>query len=236
VRPDVALKFKRAELILLVIGLKCLLVWGGLRVYSAVASRAAVQTFEANEKRHAVAQADSSSATDVRLWSRERISAYQESVKSFRAAPIAVLRIQKIGLVAPVFNGTGGLILNRGVGRVYGTAKIGEAGNLAIAGHRDGFFRRLSQLSPGDAIELERLGSVDRYVVANIRVVRPKDVSVLKPSNSSMLTLITCFPFYFLGHAPERYIVTAIMDDSHDSLLAEKNRSSGLSGPASQRQ
>lgn len=230
------MKFKRAELILLMIGLKCLLVWGGLRVYSATASRAAVQTFEANEKRQAVAQANSSSAADVRLWSRERVSAYKESIKTFRVAPIAVLRIQKIGLVAPVFNGTDGLRLNRGVGRVYGTARIGEVGNLAIAGHRDGFFRGLSQLSPGDVIELERLGSVDRYVVANARVVTPRDVSVLKPSNSSMLTLITCFPFYVLGHAPERYIVTAIMDDSHNPLFANKNLSGAFVGSASQKQ
>jgi len=210
-------KLKRLELIFLVIGLKCLLLWGGLRVYSLASSRVAVEQFEAHEEDEPTALTYPSSAVDVRLWSSGRIVAYQRSLGELTVAPIAVLRIQKIGLAVPVFNGTDDVILNRGVGRVPGTAKIGEPGNLAIAGHRDGFFRRLGELSSGDVIDVERMGSVDRYAVTATRVVTPEDVSVLKPGRSPTLTLITCFPFHFVGHAPRRYVVTAVFDASQGS-------------------
>jgi sortase A len=218
---DAASKLKRTELILLVIGIKCVLAWGGLRLYSVTTSRAAVRTFEAGERTGAVVHTNSPSTVDVRAWSSERIAAYQRSLGELAVAPIAVLRIQKLGLVVPVFNGTDDLILNRGVGRVLGTAQIGQPGNMAIAGHRDGFFRKLGEVSDGDVIEVERLGSVDRYVVTATRVVTPEDISVLKPSASPVLTLITCFPFYFIGHAPRRYIVTAVFDPHEDAVVAQ---------------
>lgn len=233
--PDTAFKLKRAEPILVTIGITCLVAWGVLRIYSVATSRAAVQSFEANQTGEAAAQVRSSSAVDVRLWSSERIAAYQRSLTELTITPIAVLRIQKIDLVVPIFNGTNDLVLNRGVGRVPGTAKIGEPGNLAIAGHRDGFFRELGQLSPGDVIEVERKGGVDHYTVGLTRVVTPEDISVLKASASPTLTLITCFPFHFVGHAPERYIVSAVLTASHDPLLSE-NKTHDFPGPTSQKQ
>lgn len=210
-----SLKLKRAEWILFALGIGCLLTWGGMRIYSVAASKAAVQNFETIEEGTAFAQANLS-PFDVRLWSTERIAAYQKSLTELTAAPIAVLRIPRISLVVPVFNGTGDLILDRGVGRVPGTAAVGQAGNLAIAGHRDGFFRGLSEVSIGDVVEVERPGSIDSYAVTATRVVAPEDISVLRPSASPTLTLITCFPFYFIGHAPQRYIVTAVLDAHHN--------------------
>lgn len=233
---DAACKLKRAEPVLLAIGIMCLLAWGGLRIYSLEASSAAVRSFEVNQTGGAATQADSSTTVDVRLWSNERIAAYRKSLGELTIAPIAVLRIRKIGLAVPVFNGTDEVILNRGVGRVPGTAKIGELGNLAIAGHRDGFFRELGQLSPGDVIEVAGRGRVDRYTVTATRVVMPEDTSVLKKSASPTLTLITCFPFHFIGHAPQRYIVSAVHDALHDPLLAEKKEPRDFSGTTSQKQ
>jgi sortase A len=149
------------------------------------------------------------SPVDFRLWSAKRISAYEDSLTKKTDAPLAVLRIPNISLEVPVFNDTDDLTLNRGVGRILGTAQVGEPGNLGIAGHRDGFFRGLQSISPGDVVELLRPRQTDTYTVSEIRIVTPEDVSVLNATAVPTLTLVTCFPFYFIGHAPRRYIVTA---------------------------
>ena len=121
----------------------------------------------------------------------------------------------------PVFNDTDDLALNRGVGRILGTARVGESGNLGVAGHRDGFFRGLQSVSTGDVVELVRPGHTDEYAVSETRIVTPDDISVLHPTAVPTVTLVTCFPFYFVGHAPKRYIVTAPLA-SHSDLGADK--------------
>jgi sortase A len=95
---------------------------------------------------------------------------------------------------------------------------VGEVGNLGIAGHRDGFFRGLKDLAPGDLIELLRTDRADTYAVEKIQIVYPEDVSVLKPTRASSLTLVTCFPFNYVGSAPQRFIVHAsitVFDQTH---------------------
>jgi sortase A len=154
---------------------------------------------------------------DFRLWSAKRISAYEDSVTRKTDAPLGILRIPKIKLEVSVFNDTDDLTLNRGVGRILSTAQAGASGNLGIAGHRDGFFRGLQYLAPGDVVELVRPRHSDRYTVSQIRIVTPEDVSVLDPTAVPTLTLVTCFPFYFVGHAPKRYIVTALLESSHET-------------------
>ena len=109
----------------------------------------------------------------------------------------------------PVYDGTDDLTLNRGVGRIIGTARLGEAGNTGIAGHRDGFFRGLKDIAPGDRIDLVLTSQTSHYVVENIQITSPDDVSVLQPTPKASLTLVTCYPFYFVGSAPQRYIVSA---------------------------
>ena len=94
--------------------------------------------------------------------------------------------------------------LNRGVGRIIGTARLGKAGNIWIAGHRDGFFRGLKDIAPGDTMELMMLNRTDQYVVKNVQITSPEDVSVLQPTSFYSLTLVTCYPFYFVGSAPQR--------------------------------
>ena len=92
---------------------------------------------------------------------------------------------------------------------MIGTANPGENGNMAIAGHRDGFFRGLKDLGVGDTIEMATMGRTATYIIHRITIVDPDNVSVLKPGPHASLTLITCYPFYFVGSAPKRYIVQA---------------------------
>jgi LPXTG-site transpeptidase (sortase) family protein len=151
-------------------------------------------------------------AQDFRLWAPERIQAYQASLQERGCAPTAVLRIPSIGLEVAVLEGTDDLTLNRAVGRIAGTARPGEAGNVGIAGHRDGFFRVLKDLAPDSPLELETLdGRRLCYRVQEIRVVRPSAVEVLDPTPEPSVTLVTCYPFYFAGSAPERFIVRAVL-------------------------
>ncbi len=141
------------------------------------------------------------------LWSAGRIKSYEQSLGIEKETPIAVLDIDKIHLRVPVFDGTSDLVLNRGAGWIEGTARPGKDGNVAIAGHRDGFFRGLKDLAAGDRIELQTRTEIDSYFVDQISIVTPADVSVLRPQPTSTITLVTCYPFYYVGSAPKRYIV-----------------------------
>jgi len=159
---------------------------------------------------------NSSSRINFELWSIKRIAAYQDSLTKKTEMPLAILRIPKISLEAPVFNDTDDLTLNRGVGRILGTAQIGQPGNLGIAGHRDGFFRGLKDIELGDTIELQLPGGTDRYAVSQIQVVAPEDTYVLRQQSEPTLTLVTCYPFYYVGSAPKRYVVTAYIENSSE--------------------
>ncbi len=102
--------------------------------------------------------------------------------------------------------------LNRAVGRVSGTGRVDDAvGNIGIAGHRDGFFRRLKDIGLGDQIVLRTHRGTNTYAVDSIEVVTPDDVSVLENGEKPSVTLITCYPFYYIGDAPLRYIVRATL-------------------------
>jgi len=155
---------------------------------------------------------------DQTLWSEKRISQYEQSKLLVDSAPLAVLKISSLDIEVPVYNGTDELILDRGIGRIIGTAGIDEPGNLGLAGHRDGFFRGLKDIREGDEIELLTKRGASVYRVDSITVVDPSDVSVLAPTDDQSLTLVTCYPFYFVGDAPRRYIVRA----SVQSFLAMK--------------
>jgi sortase A len=120
-----------------------------------------------------------------------------------------VLRIPKIRLEVPVLPGTDDRTLDRAVGHITGTAQPGATGNMGIAGHRDGFFRGLSAITPGDVIEVDTIKGKDVYRVERTWVVEPEEVSVLEPTSTPTLTLVTCYPFYFIGSAPHRFIVRA---------------------------
>ena len=150
---------------------------------------------------------------DLSIWSEQRIKAYKRSLALKMDRPLAVLTIPRLHLVAPVFEGTDSLTLNRGLGRIHGTAMLGEEGNVGIAGHRDGFFRTLQSVALGDAIRGSHLQQpCDRYIVDQIHIVEPEDTGVLKSGQDAELTLVTCYPFHFIGDAPQRYIVHASLE------------------------
>ena len=110
-----------------------------------------------------------------------------------------------------VYDGTDDLTLNRSVGRIIGTANIGEDGNIGIAGHRDGFFRGLKDIEVGDSFDLITLENKMTYYVDNVEIVNPDRVDVLQPGSEPSVTLVTCYPFYFIGAAPQRFIVHATL-------------------------
>ena len=127
--------------------------------------------------------------------------------------PIAILKIPRLKLIAPIDEGTDSYTLHRGLGRIRGTADIGEEGNIGIAGHRDSFFRGLQHLIIGDRIEIVSPKKTSSYIVKRIEIVWPDDVRVLEPREVSGITLITCYPFYYVGRAPRRYVVEASAEE-----------------------
>jgi sortase A len=197
-----------AERLAWAFGVLCLTVWGVARIDGNMGARRELRRFGELRARGAAGVPDQS------LWSPGRVRAWKESLRSKAPAPLAVLRIPKIGLEVPVLEGTDDLTLNRGVGHIRGTAAPGAPGNLGIAGHRDGFFRGLKDVAPGDAIELQSLTGYETYVVQSLVIVEPEDVSVLGPTPSPSLTLVSCYPFYYVGSAPQRYIVRAARTSS----------------------
>ena len=154
---------------------------------------------------------------DFASWSANRVVAYEESLQRHFDPAIAMMRIRRLGLEAPIFEGVDDLTLDRGIGHIPGTALPGATGNVAVAGHRDGFFRVLKDITPGDQIEVLTATEKYTYAVDQVVIVLPNDVSVLESGSAKSLTLVTCYPFYFVGSAPKRYIVQALLLRS-DSL------------------
>jgi sortase A len=187
-------------------------------VSASVLSRVGVWAFRAHEEQSAQVTASNPAPSvvgvDFALWSAKRIEAYKESLATKFGTPLAILSIPKIGLEVPVFDGTDDLTLNRGAGRIAGTVGPGEPGNMGVAAHRDGFFRKLKDVHVGDTIQLAANRGNYRYTVENIEIVDPTNVSVLRSQPQSSITLVTCYPFYFVGSAPQRYIVHASLIDS----------------------
>lgn len=119
------------------------------------------------------------------------------------------VEIPRIGVSVMVVEGVKARDLKVAVGHIPGTALPGEAGNVGIAGHRDTFFRKLREVRPSDAITFTTLYGSYQYSVESTSVVQPDDVEVIRPTSEAMLTLVTCYPFYYVGPAPERFIVRA---------------------------
>jgi sortase A len=122
---------------------------------------------------------------------------------------IGRIEIPRIGLSAIIIEGTNTITLRRAVGHIPGTTLPGHPGNVGISGHRDTFFRPLRNIQRNDIITLATSLGKYRYRVVSTQVVGPHDVSVLDPSADEILTLVTCYPFYFVGPAPDRFIVKA---------------------------
>ena len=145
---------------------------------------------------------------DMSLWSSGRAVAYRNGEAGDRVA-IGILRIDRLSVEAPIYAGTSEEVLDRGVGWVDGTARPGGAGNVGLAAHRDGFFRALKDVQIGDRVVTVTGAGESEYTITALEIVSPNDVHVLAPADAARLTLITCHPFYFVGSAPNRFIVHA---------------------------
>jgi len=212
---------RRIEWCLLGFGILCLAIYAVARLHGTLGAKIAEWRFERDSESAQVAGtgprrfAFKGDLADYSLWSEKRVAAYKQTLAMHFDAPLAMLRLPKLKLQVPVFNGTDELVLNRGAGRIQGTAMPGGAGNLGIAAHRDGFFRSLKDVEVGDKLELATLDGIITYAIDEIEIVFPDNVSVLQPRPRPSVTLVTCYPFYFIGDAPQRFIVHAsqIRDD-----------------------
>ena len=162
-------------------------------------------------------------APDQSLWDATQIKDYEQALGEDYGPPLGVLTISSLNIQVPIWNGTDEHTLDRGAGRIKGMARMDGEGNLGISAHRDSFFRGLKDIETGHEILVQSAGGVTRYAVSDIEIVPKADASVLLRKDEDMLTLVTCYPFYHVGAAPERFIVTAhpVRDAAVDGGLSE---------------
>jgi len=130
-----------------------------------------------------------------------------------QGAVVGTIDIPAIGLSTPILEGVSSRALRLAVGRIPGTALPGDRGNMALAGHRDTVFRGLSRIKHHDQVVVTTPKGSQIYRVRSMEVVEPKDTRVLEPTSESKLTLVTCYPFRYIGPAPKRFIVHAYRDE-----------------------
>ena len=118
------------------------------------------------------------------------------------------LEMAASGLSAVIFDGADDFTLSRGIGHLPGSALPGQQGNVVLAGHRDTFFRKLEHVTLGENLTIQTPTADATYTVTSIHIVDPRETSVIRPTSDFRITLITCYPFHFLGHAPLRFVVT----------------------------
>ncbi len=199
----------RLEQTLWVVGLVC---WAGYAVACAhdawLGDRADARFVRSVERALLAEFGDQSD------WSEGRRQKFAERLAAdARAggdlAPIGRLEIPTGGVSVAVLEGTSDAVLDRAAGRIEGTALPAEAGNMGIAGHRDGHFRGLREVAVGDALYFASVDGIAEYRVVRLEVVEPHEVEVLDPTPGPSITLVTCYPFVYLGDAPQRFIVRA---------------------------
>ena len=139
----------------------------------------------------------------------DRARAESLGIDGHSGSPLGRIEISSIGLAAMIMEGTDRKTLRRAVGHIPGTPLPGQPGNVVITGHRDTFFRGLRNIHKDDEITLTTLNGTYRYRVEFTEVVEPQDNAVLDHSDDAILTLVTCYPFYYVGPAPKRFVVRA---------------------------
>lgn len=136
-----------------------------------------------------------------------------------RGKPFSHLEIPRLHTSLYVVEGSDAQSLKKGPGHVKGSAMPGERGNCVIAGHRDLHFRALKDIQVGDQITVQDAVGKFAYRVTGTKIVSPQQIEVLQPTKDSELHLITCYPFYFLGHAPKRFVVTAQLESADQTQV-----------------
>jgi sortase A len=153
-------------------------------------------------------------------WERWANGVFERAVQSPQPTPekqktletnslVGRLSIPRLRLTAMVREGDGESTLSLAAGHIPGTALPGQKGNVGVAGHRDAIFRGLREIRKDDVIQFETVEGSHLYQVENTEIVKPSEVSVLRPGKHAELTLVTCYPFYYVGSAPDRFIVKA---------------------------
>lgn len=137
-------------------------------------------------------------------------AAHQRSEPAPEGTLVGRIEIPRLGVSAIVLEGIGNRTLRRGVGHIPETALPENGGNVGLAAHRDSFFRELKDVRKDDVIMLRTLEGTYEYRVEWTRIVRPEDTEVLDDTGVPALTLVTCYPFYYVGSAPERFVVRAV--------------------------
>ena len=208
-------RLRHVEIAAWMAGLGLLMGYSGFQAWSVYARSEGIAALQQAREEFSTTQREPGSQRvltaaqpDTSSWARTRLVAYRESIRQ-PVVPQAVLRIPALALAVPVFDGTGELNLNRGAGRIEGTARIGAGGNMGLAAHRDGYFRALKDIRTGDELYLDTASSTVAYHIVSIRIVDPADVEVLAATPTPTITLVTCYPFYYVGPAPKRFIVRA---------------------------
>lgn len=170
--------------------------------------RLGIQLFAQNDFRSAV-DFDFAQQPDTRLWAPARITRYRASADAQLPEVLGILEIPALALKVPVYAGNDDVVLDRGAGIISGMAYPHEQGNIGISGHRDGYFRVLKNIAVGDDLLLQTLAGNKHFVVDSLQVVDKDDTALLQDTDEQTVTLVTCYPFYFVGNAPRRFVVTA---------------------------
>jgi sortase A len=196
------------ERILLLVGLVCLGTYAYAFIDARLTDREESRRLDEAIREHR----EGASATD----SFTSFAATEaEPPKLEEGELVGRLEIPRVGVSAIVLEGVGSRTLRRGVGHIPGTDYPTQGGNVGIAGHRDSFFRALKDIGKNDIITLTTPEGTFRYEVEWTRIVRPNDTEVLaEDPGQPALTLVTCYPFYYVGSAPKRFIVRAHRTDS----------------------
>jgi sortase A len=142
---------------------------------------------------------------DTATWARSEAA---------RTGIVGKVEIPSVGLSAIIVEGSGSRALLEGVGHLRGSAFPGEDGNVVLAGHRDTYFRSLKDVHPSDLVRITTASGVYLYAVDSTEVIDPGDTEVLRDTSDAVLTLVTCYPFHYVGHAPKRYVIQAEQVDA----------------------
>jgi sortase A len=202
------------ERILLLVGLVCLGTYAYAFIDARLTDREENRRLDEAIREHRGAASGASETDSFTSFAAEG-AAQAEPPKLSEGELVGRLEIPRVGVSAIVLEGVGSRTLRRGVGHIPGTDYPTQGGNVGIAGHRDSFFRALKDIGKNDIITLTTPEGTFHYEVEWTRIVRPKDTEVLdEEPGQPALTLVTCYPFYYVGSAPKRFIVRAHRTDS----------------------
>jgi sortase A len=152
-------------------------------------------------------QYDANSILDKKIDAKEQHGAAISPATAKEGDVLGRIQIPRLGMEVAILEGTTSQTLRLGVGHIKGTALPGEPGNIGIAGHRDTYFRDLRDIRNGDEIQIQTTTGQVSYEVDSMQIVAPGDTGMLASTTRSTITLVTCYPFHFIGAAPGRFIV-----------------------------